>query len=53
MSDNEHRRSAAGGIIIWIGLIGIVLATTVVAKCNPFPGWMPQDFPNKHRPREK
>lgn len=45
-----HIRLPLAAIMItalWLGL-------AISAKgCNPFPGWMPQDFPNKHRPEEK
>lgn len=35
-------------------VLALLLATMVAAKCKgPLPGWMPDDFPNKHRPREK
>lgn len=33
--------------------VALLLIGMVLAKCNPFPGWMPQDFPNKHRPKDK
>lgn len=35
--------------------IALICALAIsLKKCpGPLPGWMPDDFPNKHRPREK